>query len=774
MASNDSGKDKAKEERDKKRKATLSELAKATEFIDLDDWEPNGRRKHVYTIIDVPIKHEYGITPTTELSAIPGVNEQTPTSPTASLPAPINHEDGASSESPTTPNPKAQGPASPAAVPAAPVNHEDRNAPTTRTQTTPDPKQHTLSDPTTEETPRPMSNPAPTSISDKGSAPKTTNGAEKSATTKFKHATVVEIEDESGTITEHSTKEDAIVLDDDDDVVEATAAIPKTAPRSESGLLTPEGISSTSEPVAEPMDLDQAPAQSTPIENPHTSATTTPINATAPLPTTPAESSTQDRRGPNDRVTSAGYRDQLVSVMRQIAAKRAVGPATPKTPAAKVGADPSTTKKARQKRTVPVSSGHDLESSQGSSSRRGKAITAGKTVAAKQSKTVDQQEASGGGGDPQSSDPDSSDGDGEKGNESDGGLFVNDPRHSSDRDDDEDVDMEDETEEQRAKREEREFKELGQRFKKAERKIKKLRKACDGGEIDMVEEVKYMSIKKEYDIAVRKWKMIMEREKLHDMENNQREETANRPFEDHGELFHTFEDRHTSQPMQEESDEDDLVAAYDLEAQIKQAKAAETDRDVSADELTGNRQRPVSNQQPRKKRGDAPAKVKKKEKPANNRVQDKKAKIAKGGKKKKQPLPSLDNPLLNTESLWTGDVIRDAAGNAGLGALPAMKAGDRKSALMQLVHSLPEEHRRNAAADKNSILNAMSDFTHKRAVRTKEGGFYIRGVKSYLKPHQLLGTAFMRRRENDPIEPKGGICADQMGLGSECSCNPSV
>ncbi|KAH6613977.1 SNF2 family N-terminal domain-containing protein [Boeremia exigua] len=37
--------------------------------------------------------------------------------------------------------------------------------------------------------------------------------------------------------------------------------------------------------------------------------------------------------------------------------------------------------------------------------------------------------------------------------------------------------------------------------------------------------------------------------------------------------------------------------------------------------------------------------------------------------------------------------------------------------------------------------------------------------RSSLKGYQVLGSAFMRRRENDASEPKGGLMADQMGLG---------
>ena len=38
-------------------------------------------------------------------------------------------------------------------------------------------------------------------------------------------------------------------------------------------------------------------------------------------------------------------------------------------------------------------------------------------------------------------------------------------------------------------------------------------------------------------------------------------------------------------------------------------------------------------------------------------------------------------------------------------------------------------------------------------------------MKTSLKAYQVLGSAFMRRRENALEEPKGGLVADQMGLG---------
>ena len=38
-------------------------------------------------------------------------------------------------------------------------------------------------------------------------------------------------------------------------------------------------------------------------------------------------------------------------------------------------------------------------------------------------------------------------------------------------------------------------------------------------------------------------------------------------------------------------------------------------------------------------------------------------------------------------------------------------------------------------------------------------------MKTTLKHYQILGTAFMRRRETGSDRPRGGIMADAMGLG---------
>ena len=101
-----------------------------------------------------------------------------------------------------------------------------------------------------------------------------------------------------------------------------------------------------------------------------------------------------------------------------------------------------------------------------------------------------------------------------------------------------------------------------------------------------------------------------------------------------------------------------------------------------------------------------------------------------------------------------------------------------------LIASVPTEaNKKVAAADKRFLDEAIKSFTGHATVRPADGGgrllllvlwvfanlgagnWSVKGMRSTLKHYQIMGTAFMRRRENDTVEPRGGILADQMGLG---------
>ncbi|QDS73153.1 hypothetical protein FKW77_001974 [Venturia effusa] len=159
---------------------------------------------------------------------------------------------------------------------------------------------------------------------------------------------------------------------------------------------------------------------------------------------------------------------------------------------------------------------------------------------------------------------------------------------------------------------------------------------------------------------------------------------------------------------------------------------------------------------------------KSKSKSNNDKIRDKASKVSKkpAKPKKKRGGGSDDNRMLDVGSLFNSNVIQAAQANVGRAPLAALDSTRRAEALKQLVASVPLEHRKMAKVDKNYLNRACRDFTG-RAVRAVPGndGWQVAGMTCVLKHHQLLGTAFMRRRERSDDNPHGGICADQMGLG---------
>ncbi|KAE9984365.1 hypothetical protein EG328_008851 [Venturia inaequalis] len=154
----------------------------------------------------------------------------------------------------------------------------------------------------------------------------------------------------------------------------------------------------------------------------------------------------------------------------------------------------------------------------------------------------------------------------------------------------------------------------------------------------------------------------------------------------------------------------------------------------------------------------------------NDKVKDKAAKVSKKSAKSKKVKcgPVNVNPnMLDVGSLFNSNVIRAAQANQGQRQLPVMDSTRRDLALKQLVASVPLEHRKMALVDKNYLNSACRDFVGRVSVKAVPGndGWQVSGMTCVLKHHQLLGSAFMRRRERSDDNPHGGICADQMGLG---------
>lgn len=115
-------------------------------------------------------------------------------------------------------------------------------------------------------------------------------------------------------------------------------------------------------------------------------------------------------------------------------------------------------------------------------------------------------------------------------------------------------------------------------------------------------------------------------------------------------------------------------------------------------------------------------------------------------------------------SLMKNDVFRDQAAEDAA-EQPTFTATRKDHALKELIASVPLESRDAARSDKAALLAATRDLDGRGAAKPKDGLWLIKGMKTALKPYQLMGTAFMRRRENATEEPRGGLMADQMGLG---------
>jgi SNF2 family DNA or RNA helicase len=130
-------------------------------------------------------------------------------------------------------------------------------------------------------------------------------------------------------------------------------------------------------------------------------------------------------------------------------------------------------------------------------------------------------------------------------------------------------------------------------------------------------------------------------------------------------------------------------------------------------------------------------------------------------KKKKQ----VENAIKQAASLINADVFQQQAG-ADANEQPTFQSKIKDTALKELIASVPLEDQGKAKGDMAILLNATRDFDGTGAVKSDGRGLWlVRGMKTSLKAYQILGTAFMRRRENAAEEPKGGLMADQMGLG---------
>ena len=139
---------------------------------------------------------------------------------------------------------------------------------------------------------------------------------------------------------------------------------------------------------------------------------------------------------------------------------------------------------------------------------------------------------------------------------------------------------------------------------------------------------------------------------------------------------------------------------------------------------------------------------------------------AKGGvRKTAKDKKERERAIRMKTSLMTSDVFRQQAAEDAL-EQPTFTAKRKDDALKELIASVPIEHQKTAKDDTAALLRATKDFDGKGSCKADGHGMWkVKGMATSLKHYQVMGTAFMRRRENDPNEPRGGLMADQMGLG---------
>ncbi|KAI1615710.1 SNF2 family N-terminal domain-containing protein [Exophiala viscosa] len=122
--------------------------------------------------------------------------------------------------------------------------------------------------------------------------------------------------------------------------------------------------------------------------------------------------------------------------------------------------------------------------------------------------------------------------------------------------------------------------------------------------------------------------------------------------------------------------------------------------------------------------------------------------------------------LSNIRSLGSTNVIRAANENESRPDMPTFTSKAKAKALNELIASIPSAEQRSHSGERKAILEATTKFSGRGSVRSDgKGGWKLKGMKSSLYHHQLLGAAFLRDRERSDSKPHGGMVCDEMGFG---------
>ena len=122
--------------------------------------------------------------------------------------------------------------------------------------------------------------------------------------------------------------------------------------------------------------------------------------------------------------------------------------------------------------------------------------------------------------------------------------------------------------------------------------------------------------------------------------------------------------------------------------------------------------------------------------------------------------------LTNLGSLGRSNVVQDAQANADRPEIPTFSSKNKQKALQQLIASIPSTESGSYGSDSTMVIEATKKFRGHGVVRSDgQGGWKLKGMRSSLYHHQLVGAGFLRDRENGSQRPFGGLVCDEMGFG---------
>lgn len=119
------------------------------------------------------------------------------------------------------------------------------------------------------------------------------------------------------------------------------------------------------------------------------------------------------------------------------------------------------------------------------------------------------------------------------------------------------------------------------------------------------------------------------------------------------------------------------------------------------------------------------------------------------------------------DQLFQNDPIADALLHHDVGPEPTIQGRQVKTTQFALLFAnIPENENATSSVkdDKKKLREASKSFGYAKC-KAHDGKWLIKGMKSKLYHHQLLGAQWMVQRELSSQPPHGGLLADSMGLG---------